>query len=68
LDWRKLFDWITGIVMGLYILLGIVIQVLFVVLMSMELWQQILTVLPFFISFGYSIWRLIEKGRERVKK
>ena len=62
---KKLFDWIAGIVIVSYIILGIVIQILVVVLMQMSLWQQILTVLPFLLAVSYSFWRLYEKGRER---
>jgi len=67
LTWRKLFDWITGIIIAIYVVFGLFIQVLFVVMMQMELWQQVATVLPFILSMLYSIWRLIEKRRTRIK-
>ena len=68
MNWIRLFDWVTGIIIGLYIFSGILVQILFVVMMQMEVWQQIVTVIPFFISFGYVIWRLYEKGRKRIKQ
>jgi len=68
LTWRNLLDWITGIIMVLYIIFGILTQILFVVIVQFELWQQVVTVLPFFISVGYVLWRVYEKGRKRTQQ
>ena len=67
LDWKKLFDWISGIVLGIYVFVGIGTGALILAIMNTKLICGILILFPCLASIGYIVWRLIEKGRNRVK-
>lgn len=66
LTWKKLFDWISGIILGVYVFVGIGTGALVLALMDTELIYGVLILFPGLASMGYIIWRLIEKGRKRT--